>query len=592
MEKPHILCIAPYEGMQEIMQNIASRRSDVIMSIFLGDREEGMRILHENEGRGMDAVISRGITAELIGASSAIPVIRIVFSIYDVLRAIKTAQTLDDHFVIVGLPEVAKCARLLCDTLRYDTIHIVTIHSQEETDKALLELKEKGFSLVVGDLYAVARAQRIALRGILIVSGIESIEDAVDQAKQVVLQNRFAESRLALYRRSLETLSMKSALLDPSGEVVFSSFAADDLAALHPRFLQIIPRLLEAGTLQFGASDDRKVYRIVGWTLRENESTYFLFQAEASDKSILDASRAIVFYSYDNLDTPAYFFGSRSAESLQFKELVDQYAQAVHPFLLVGETGTDIDGIAAHLHRNGQWKNGSFVLINASLCSAKNWDYFLESSNSPVYSQNVTIHIKDFDRLSGEQGARLFLYLEHMKSANRVRVILSCNLTSSLRLDDLYEQYPSLLSRFITLRIPSLRERPEEIWELSYLYLNELSLEYGRHVVGLTPEAGALLQKYSWPQNNAQLRKTLMQAILLTDKSYISDAEIAAVMNQTIDSPASYSGKAFDVDYGKPLKDIERDIVSIVLEKEDMNQSRAAKRLGISRSTIWRILKK
>ncbi len=589
--KPHILCIAPYEGMKEIMLNIASRRSDIAMSIYLGDREEGVRILRESTERDVDAVISRGITADLIAASSSIPISRIVFSIYDILRAIKTAQTLDDHFAIIGLPEVADCARLLCDTLRYGYINIVTIHAQDETDAALLRLKKEGYALIVGDLYTVSRAQRIALRGILIVSGIESIEDAIDRAKHVIALNRTAESRLALYRHALESLPVKTVLFNDEGESVFSSLSADDMSVLLPRFRAVMPRLFEEEALQFSVNGDQKLYRVAGRVLHEQETRYCVFQTETSEKSAFDVSRAVAYYSYDSLDTPPYFFGSRSAESLRFQELVNQYAQAARPFLLIGETGANIDGIAAHLYRNGQWRNGSFVLLDASVCSAKNWDYFLESSNSPIYGHNVTIHIKGFDCLTREQGAQLFLCLESTKSVNRVRVILSCNLTNRLRTDDLYERYPSLLTRFITLRLPSLREHPEDIWELSNFYINELSLEYGRHVIGLTPEAGALLQAYTWPQNDAQLRKTLMQAMLLTDKSYISGEEISAVMNQEPSFSAESAG-APAVDLGKPLKDIEHDIVSFVLEREGMNQSRAAKRLGISRSTIWRILNK
>ena len=117
--KIRILAIAPYEGMKSIMLKLAKDRDDIDLSVFVGDLHKGAEIARKNFHEDFDIIISRGGTAELIGAITPLPVIEIALSVYDILRAIKMAENFSSRYAIVGFPGITSSAQLLCDLLQY-----------------------------------------------------------------------------------------------------------------------------------------------------------------------------------------------------------------------------------------------------------------------------------------------------------------------------------------------------------------------------------------------------------------------------------------------------------------------------------------
>ena len=97
MKKPRFLCIAPYEGMYHLVTNIAAQRDDVELVIQSGNLDDGLKTALDNR-RGIDAVISRGGTADVLRGHMDIPICDIVPSAYDILRTIRLAQGMDDDF--------------------------------------------------------------------------------------------------------------------------------------------------------------------------------------------------------------------------------------------------------------------------------------------------------------------------------------------------------------------------------------------------------------------------------------------------------------------------------------------------------------
>ncbi len=103
-------------------------------------------------------------------------------------------------------------------------------------------------------------------------------------------------------------------------------------------------------------------------------------------------------------------------------------------------------------------------------------------------------------------------------------------------------------------------------------------------MVGFDDEALDILKKFDWELNLDQLQRAVRQLVLVTDKSYISARDVKTVLVHS----NIRTSKNFPIDLSKSLDEIERDIINYVIIDENMNQSRAAKRLRISRSTMWR----
>ena len=147
----------------------------------------------------------------------------------------------------------------------------------------------------------------------------------------------------------------------------------------------------------------------------------------------------------------------------------------------------------------------------------------------------------------------------------------------------------------LVLRIPPLRERVQDIPNITTLYISQANVEFGKQVVGLESEAMELMQQFGWPQNLAQFKRVIRQLIISTNDYYIKTDVVRQALSQ--ESPSSQYTFQLQPGYeilnlNQNLDSINYDVSRIVLEQEHMNKTKTAERLGISRSTLWRILQK
>ena len=150
----------------------------------------------------------------------------------------------------------------------------------------------------------------------------------------------------------------------------------------------------------------------------------------------------------------------------------------------------------------------------------------------------------------------------------------------------------------ITIEIPPLRKTRESIPHMAGLLTGIFNVEYGKEIAGFEPEALGLLQNYDWPGNYTQLKRVVSRLAALTEEPYI---KIRDVRNILLDEQKKFQSQgpaaipasqvAATLNLRVPLDQINRKIVEIVVEEENGNQSAAARRLGISRTTLWRLLK-
>lgn len=110
-----------------------------------------------------------------------------------------------------------------------------------------------------------------------------------------------------------------------------------------------------------------------------------------------------------------------------------------------------------------------------------------------------------------------------------------------------------------------------------------------KQAIAFEPEALALLQNFNWTDNLYQLRSVIQELILCSESSFITGEEVRMVLGKSKSESAS-SQEFLPVSLEGTLDDITRRIIRQVLKEENMNQSSAAKRLGIGRSTLRRHL--
>ena len=186
-----ILVIAPYESMKNILLFICKDRPEVRLTVMVGDLGEGARLVQEIDEEEFDIVISRGGTAEAIRRCTDLKVVDIPLSVYDILRSIKLAENHNCKYAVIGFPAITRNATFLCEVLRYN-VDIYTIHDQKEARTILQGLENSGCQMVLCDVVTNSLAQEYGIPALLITSGIESVEDALNTAVQEGLARRKA----------------------------------------------------------------------------------------------------------------------------------------------------------------------------------------------------------------------------------------------------------------------------------------------------------------------------------------------------------------------------------------------------------------
>lgn len=590
MRKVKVLAIAPYEGMKNIMENIAETRDDIELTAFTGDLDKGVEIVRSLDLNEYDAVISRGGTAEMIKKISSIPVLEIPLSHYDILSAIRLAQNYNGKFAIVGFPGISNFARMLCNILQY-TIDIYTIHSKEEVAELINRLKDEQYSMILSDMIATTYAKSIGLNAVLITSGSESITSTFDQAAGFCQYYSELRRENFYYRSSYQLGDQNLMVFSSDGSLLFSSFPAKGNNALIGVGKRMVPMVEKEGNLRILRRIAGQSMLVTGKKYVSHQNTYlFIFltksgySAESRIPGIQIKSSGDVSKQFFNL------FYSNSAHR-ELKRQAEQYSLSDLPVLIIGEKGTGKDKMANLIYSQSPFHNNPYFILDCSVIEAKGWRSLLEDPESPFYGSGNTFYFRAIHALSEPQRSSLFYFMEATDFFKHNRVIFSrISELESAKNDSLCLYLKNTLG-CLTLNLPPLRQRIQDIPSLVSLYLNEINSTKGKEIIGMEPEAMALIQGFKWDSNLDQFKRVLNELCAITATPYIKTEHVKDILKNEKKQTMTEISSISSVDLNQPLNDIVFDIINLVLAEEDMNQTRAAKRLGISRTTLWRYLK-
>jgi two-component system response regulator HydG len=143
----------------------------------------------------------------------------------------------------------------------------------------------------------------------------------------------------------------------------------------------------------------------------------------------------------------------------------------------------------------------------------------------------------------------------------------------------------------LTIHIPPLRERKDDIPLLSRFLLKKYNAETGKAIRGISRPAQHLLLSYDWPGNIRELENVINQAVILAEDSFIGPNHLPAYLREpaaNLRVPASKRTTAGD----DSLALVVKAHIEMVLEQCRGNKSRAAVRLGVSRRALFRKLEK
>jgi DNA-binding NtrC family response regulator len=306
------------------------------------------------------------------------------------------------------------------------------------------------------------------------------------------------------------------------------------------------------------------------------------------------------------------------AVSQGMRRAVDRAAAAARTtssVLIVGETGTGKELIARAIHYGGPRAQKRFVAINCAALPREIMESELFGHVRGAFTGALgdkrglfraahggTLFLDEIAEMPVETQAKLLRALEEgsvrpvghdREVVVDVRIVAATNrdpeaaVRDGVLRADLYYRLG-----VITVALPPLRERPEDVAPLARRLLEELNQRLGRRVGGFSPETMAALERHDWPGNVRELRNVIEGALAMeTGERIGQDALPARLRRQALVA----SGLELTDDGDVPpldatLKAVERRLISRALERAGGNKSRAAEMLGISRKRVYRKL--
>lgn len=586
-----VLGIAPYEGMKTLMSSVVADYPQIDLTLFVGDMEQGLEIARSNFHGDYDVVISRGGTAKMLQKNLALPVIEIDISMYDILCALKLADGLTGKTAMVSFANITSSAHLLCDLMKYN-MDIYTIDSAEAVEPTLRQLQKNDYQSILCDMISNTTAKRLGLNSFLITSGVDSIRKAFDQALLPCRSQQRLRDENQFFRQLIQGQIGQTMVFDQDGNLFLSTL--DDPK---PELLELLRRDLPES--QLGAERritrnlGRMLYAIRARRISTGSLTYTAFFFDARKTPLSPNQVGIRFSTRPEAENAFYssifsFAGSIS----DYQQDIEHISQSTAPVMVTGEDGTGKESIVSVLYMRSPLRNAPLVSINCSLLNDKSWAFLLEHHNSPLADQGNTLYFASIDALSEERRQQLLAVLSEMDVCRRNRVIFSCvcqpgeytSAVGSLFMDKLC---------CLSLYLPPLRQMAERIPALVNLSLSHLNVDLPRQIVGADPEAITLLQNFQWPHNYTQFRRVIGELAVTATGSLITAENVRQALRKERHvgafSPCAENAAA-PLNLNRTLDEISQDVARRVVEESGGNQTVAAKRLGISRTTLWRLL--
>lgn len=588
LRKIRALAIAPYEGMAKLILDVANDYDMLDITTYIGNLDIGARIAKEQVNNHYDVIISRGGTANLIRESVDIPVVEVSISAQDVLSAIKSTENFEGKFVIAGFSNTTEYAKMICEIMNYD-IHIITFQNSEDVYEKLKELQDNKVPLVISDMIGSMTARKLGMNSILLSSGAESIKQAFDEIIKLMDAFDYLNKQKNIFQNVIFDHISNIVIYDENKKIWFSNFSSDDIKNnISNILIEYMDLFFEKDCCNIEKVVDETIYSFRVKHYFYNDSKYVAVSIEGRINILNTKDKIFEIYNknYSIMDvySNANFVGDIST-------YISDYAKVSLPVFLLGENGTGKDTAARMIYENSQYQNNPMYIIDCKKLNDKKFNYMIHKENSPLYTLNTTIYFKNVSFLSELQIKQLMDVDYQTKLRKRNRLIFSM-----VENEDTYEKYKdiyhSIINNFdcMVLKLPSLRERKKDIPNIVTLYINQISIQYGKQVVGFHEDAMEEFQKFDWVYNLKQLKRVIKELVITTKSSYISKEETLKMLSKE-NLSCSKENINISLDLDKSLQEINDDIIRIVLEQENNNKEKAAKRLGISRSTLWRMLK-
>jgi transcriptional regulator with PAS, ATPase and Fis domain len=304
----------------------------------------------------------------------------------------------------------------------------------------------------------------------------------------------------------------------------------------------------------------------------------------------------------------------------QLAGMIDRFAKTDEPVLITGESGTGKELAARSIHQRSARAGGPFAAVNCAaippaLIASELFGYekgaftgaMARAKGQVEHAHGGTLFLDEIGDMPVELQGYLLRFLQEGQITRvggretiqvNVRIVAATNVRLRQAIaegrfrEDLFYRL-----NVLSLEVPPLRERPEDIAPLANHFLREAAIQFRREVTGFEPEALAVLHQYHWPGNVRELMSAVRRAVVIGGTPIIARSDLVGLEawhpgQPTMAVPTAISVPGLANPRPPPGSPEERALLLGVLTETRENIALTARQLGVSRVTLYRMLRR
>ncbi len=614
-----IACILPASSLEDQARLAFQDRHDDIR-IEVGLMEEGIRQAEKLAGEGFEVFISRGRTAFLIkNANPEWSVVEIPFTVLDVFQTIKRAKLHGKNIGVIAFAPMISGLDYF-NTMMGSSIRFYPLRNENEIEPKVRAAIADKVDIIVGGAITGSVANRHNIPFAVIENSLESMRQSAQEAKNIAMAKHREKTKGNLFKAVIDYAYDGIISVDDKGLINIFNPVAERVTripaskAIGHSIQEVWPDLEVHRALCSTKEDLAQLLninneqvvcnkvsicvdnKIVGVVINFQDVTK-LQQMEAKVRRRLFSTGHVAGMCFDDI------IGT-SDQLKKSVSLARDFALTESAILILGETGTGKEVFAQSIHNGSDRSQGPFVALNCAalpeqILESELFGYvggaFTGASQKGKaglfeVAHGGTLFLDEIGELTTMTQGKLLRVLQEKQvmrlGSDRVtpidvRIIAATNRPLKRLVNekkfraDLYYRL-----NVLQLRLYPLRERNEDVIALARFFLDKYAAKMNRKLK-FTPTALKELTRHNWPGNIRELQN-VVERILATLKGPKIDTEIVR----------AHLEDQFESEIHMQLRSAEMEDIRRALVLSRGKHSEAAKILGISRSTLWRRLKR
>ncbi len=312
---------------------------------------------------------------------------------------------------------------------------------------------------------------------------------------------------------------------------------------------------------------------------------------------------------------PDPVFRSKSPAMEKLLAMLPAVADSTSSILIQGETGTGKEVLARAIHALSPRKSGPFVAVNcgaipenlleSELFGYKKGAFTGADKDKPgrfALAEGGTLFLDEIGDIAPALQVKLLRVLQEREfeplGGTRpvkadIRLVSATNADlSGLISEGKFRKDLFYRINVISLVLPPLKERPEDIPDLASAFLSSFASKMNKKIDGFAPEVFSRFYAYDWPGNIRELENVVERMVVLSDDSLIGKESLPPELTSAVVTSRDSLSSSGAVRVASVRDGAERECIVVALEAHGWKRAETAKALGMDKATLWRKMKR